>query len=93
MLHPVYDAYNEKKLQEIYEELEHLPRDPAFDFVQPNELEEIKKERPDGPRKLPLALNDTVKPLVFGFQEITIKELAERTLAVHQKVMAYADKR
>jgi ADP-ribosylglycohydrolase len=58
MLHPVYDAYNEKKILAIYAELENLPRDPEFDFIQPNELEEIKKERPAGPRQLPLALND-----------------------------------
>jgi hypothetical protein len=32
-------------------------------------------------------LNDTIKPLVFGFSEITMSELAERTLAVHQKVV------
>ena len=42
--------------------------------------------------KLAAPLNDTIKPLVFGFQEITMKELAERTLAVHQKVKAYAGK-
>ena len=29
-------------------------------------------------------LNDTIKPLVFGFQEITMSELAERTLRVHE---------
>jgi ADP-ribosylglycohydrolase len=34
--------------------------------------------------KLQTALHDTIKPLVFGFQEVTIKELAERTLRVHQ---------
>ena len=31
-------------------------------------------------------LNDTIKPLVFGFQEVTMKELAQRTLAVHQSI-------
>ncbi len=31
-------------------------------------------------------LNDTIKPLVFGFSEITMTELAERTLAVHKTV-------
>jgi len=36
-------------------------------------------------------LNDTIKPLVFGFQEITMEELAQRTLKVHQKINATAD--
>jgi hypothetical protein len=31
-------------------------------------------------------LNDTIKPHVFGFSEITMTELAERTLAVHLQV-------
>ena len=31
-------------------------------------------------------LNDTIKPLVFGFQEVTMKELAERTLVVHKSI-------
>ena len=35
-------------------------------------------------------LNDTIKPNVFGFQEITMTELAERTLRVHRRVNANA---
>ena len=35
-------------------------------------------------------LNDTIKPNVFGFQEITMTELAERTLRVHRQVNANA---
>jgi hypothetical protein len=31
-------------------------------------------------------LNDTIKPLVFGFQEITMSELAERTLQVYKNI-------
>lgn len=31
-------------------------------------------------------LNDTIKPLVFGFQEITMKELAERTLSLWKSI-------
>jgi len=31
-------------------------------------------------------LNDTIKPLVFGFQQISMAELAARTLKVHQKI-------
>lgn len=38
--------------------------------------------------KLIAPLNDTIKPLVFGFSEITMTELAQRTLAVHQSVRA-----
>lgn len=37
--------------------------------------------------KLQDALNDTIKPLVFGFQQITMKELAERTLKVHKNLL------
>lgn len=40
--------------------------------------------------KLAAPLHDTVKPLVFGFQQTTFAELAERTLRVHQKVCQYA---
>jgi ADP-ribosylglycohydrolase len=35
-------------------------------------------------------LNDTVKPLVFGFQEITLRELAERQLRVYEDIKRYA---
>ena len=35
-------------------------------------------------------LNDTIKPLVFGFSDITMAELAERTLMVHKKVKEHA---
>lgn len=31
-------------------------------------------------------LNDTIKPLVFGFQEIKMEELARRTMAVWKKI-------
>ncbi len=31
-------------------------------------------------------LNDTIRPLVFGFQETTMTELARRTLAVHKSL-------
>ena len=36
-------------------------------------------------------LNDTIKPLVFGFSEITMTELAERSLAVHKTVRDHSD--
>lgn len=31
-------------------------------------------------------LNDTIKPMVFGFENITMTELAQRTLAVHKTI-------
>ncbi len=40
---------------------------------------------------LQTALNDTIRPLVFGFQEVTMHSLAERTLAVHKRVMKERD--
>ena len=43
--------------------------------------------------RLASALNDTIKAQVFGFQDITMKELAERTLAVHRKVEKYFEDR
>ena len=52
-LHPVYDAFNEQKLRQMYAALENLSRSPDYNYVQPNELEAIRKERPDGPRQLP----------------------------------------
>jgi hypothetical protein len=33
-------------------------------------------------------LNDTIKPRMIGITEVTMTELAERTLAVHQQVKA-----
>lgn len=57
-LHPVYDAYSEQKLLKIYEKLENLSRSQNYNYVQPNDLESIKKERPDGPRQLKLKLTD-----------------------------------
>ena len=36
----------------LYRQLEQLPRDLKFPYVQPNDLEGIRKERPEGPRKL-----------------------------------------
>ncbi|OGV52721.1 MAG: hypothetical protein A2X49_16665 [Lentisphaerae bacterium GWF2_52_8] len=57
-LHPTYDICNTEKLNAIHQMLSNLPRKPDFHYVQPNELDEIKKERPDGPRKLPMKLSD-----------------------------------
>jgi len=41
--------------------------------------------------RLAEALNDTIKPAVIGFQTVTMKELAERTLTVHLNVRAFLD--
>lgn len=38
-------------------------------------------------KRLVSRLNDIVKPAVIGFQEITMAELAKRTLEVHSRVM------
>jgi hypothetical protein len=42
--------------------------------------------------KLAAPLNDTIKPLVFGFQETTMRELAERTLKLHRTVSEWAER-
>ena len=57
-LHHTWDAFNEKKILEIDQALQNLPLDPNFDYVQPNDLRAIRRERPDGPRRLPLKSGD-----------------------------------
>jgi len=56
-LHPQADAYAEKPITELYAQLTELKREPSFDYVQPNDLEAIRRERPDGPRQLKLELS------------------------------------
>ena len=46
------DAMNFDAADELFEALDKLPKDPEFSYVQPNDLESIRKERPDGPRQL-----------------------------------------
>ena len=46
------DAMNFEAVDTLYRALDELPRDPNFAYVQPNDLEEIRRERPDGPRQL-----------------------------------------
>lgn len=46
------DAFNFEAVDTLYRDLEKLPRDPKFQYIQPNNLEGIRKERPDGPRQL-----------------------------------------
>jgi ADP-ribosylglycohydrolase len=38
-------------------------------------------------------LNDTIKPQVFGFETVTMEELAQRTLKVHQTLREYERQR
>jgi ADP-ribosylglycohydrolase len=57
-LNETYDANNEVKISELTEKLKNLPKDPNFKYVQPNDLEGIKKERPDGPRQLKMNYSD-----------------------------------
>jgi ADP-ribosylglycohydrolase len=52
------DAGHEKNITAFYQKLDSLSMDPDFDYVQPNDLEGIKKERPDGPRRLVMNLTD-----------------------------------
>ena len=46
------DAMNFEAVDTLYRALDQLPKDQAFAYVQPNDLESIRKERPDGPRQL-----------------------------------------
>ena len=46
------DAMNFEAVDVLYTSLDELPKDPNFGYVQPNDLEGIRKERPDGPRHL-----------------------------------------
>jgi ADP-ribosylglycohydrolase len=46
------DAMNFDAVDSLFEALDKLPGDPEFSYVQPNDLESIRKERPDGPRQL-----------------------------------------
>lgn len=57
-LHEIYDANNEPQIAALTERLKRLPKDPGFPYVQPNDLEGIRRERPAGPRQLPLKLRD-----------------------------------
>ena len=46
------DAFNFEAVDVLYKELDTLPQDPEFPYVQPNDLDGIRRERPDGPRQL-----------------------------------------
>ncbi|MCP4757785.1 MAG: ADP-ribosylglycohydrolase family protein [Proteobacteria bacterium] len=57
-LHGTWDAFNEPAIKALNAELLNLKKDSSFNYVQPNELEDIRHERPDGPRRLAHELND-----------------------------------
>ncbi|MBW1711389.1 MAG: ADP-ribosylglycohydrolase family protein [Deltaproteobacteria bacterium] len=57
-LHDTLDAFNENQIQAVYTQLQNLPQNPKFNYVQPNELRAIRHERPEGPRRLQLSLTD-----------------------------------
>lgn len=46
------DDMNFEAVDPLYAALQKLPKDPAFTYVQPNDLEGIRSERPSGPRQL-----------------------------------------
>ena len=46
------DDMNFEAVDPLYQALEELPNDPAFTYVQPNDLDGIRRERPAGPRQL-----------------------------------------
>ena len=46
------DTMNFEAVDTLYRELDRVPKDRAFGYAQPNDLEGIREERPDGPRQL-----------------------------------------
>ena len=46
------DAMNFASVDQLFGELKHLPKDPRFHYVQPNDLDGIRKQRPEGPRQI-----------------------------------------
>ena len=46
------DTMNFEAVDTLYSVLDELPKDPSFPYVQPNDLEGIRRERPAGPRQL-----------------------------------------
>jgi len=57
-LHHTLDAFNDQKIQSLYTSLQNLPKNPKFNYLQPNDLKGIRRERPEGPRRLQLNLTD-----------------------------------
>jgi len=66
-LHDRYDAFNEAKLLPLWQALDQLPRQPDFPYIQPDDLEAIREQRPDGPRRLNLPYgNDELLDRLHG---------------------------
>ena len=53
------DFDNLAKIDVINQSLLDLDKDPEFKYVQPNDLGSIRAQRPDGPRTLPMDMDDT----------------------------------
>lgn len=58
-LHPESEVFNEDRIAYLFAKLRDLPRHPDFGYVQPNDLEAIRKSRPDGPRRLDVTLSES----------------------------------
>jgi ADP-ribosylglycohydrolase len=46
------------QIDSLYQELVALPIQPGFSYVEPSDLESIREQRPDGPRRLEAGLNE-----------------------------------
>jgi len=61
------ESLREDIILRLYEELSSLKPSDGFFYIEPSTLDEIKKYRPDGPRKLDISLSDeALKDKVFG---------------------------
>ena len=58
MLHPEADACNESAIRKIYRLLDGASRRPDWEWVEPDDLEAIRLERPSGPRRFETAFSD-----------------------------------
>lgn len=58
MLHPEADACNESAIRKIYRLLDGASRRPDWEWVEPDDLEAIRRERPSGPRRFETAFSD-----------------------------------
>ena len=54
----VDDAADDARFEALYDELDALRPEPSFPYEEPSDLEAIRALRPDGPRRMTLALGD-----------------------------------
>ncbi|MDD5686980.1 MAG: ADP-ribosylglycohydrolase family protein [Elusimicrobia bacterium] len=54
------DLSLQTRAQRLLDKTVNLPTKPGYKFLEPSDLEGIKKERPDGPRKIALKVNDKI---------------------------------